>query len=1082
MTGNKTLLSNFKKEKGPRVTFGDNKHGQTKGYGELHNGNLKLSKVSYVKGLKYNLISISQICDGDNEVHFTKTGGSIIDKEGKTVLSAKRTKDVYTLDMSSGDPSKETCLYSKTVEDTNWLWHKRLSHLNFKNINKLSKGELVSGLPSLTYTKPKPCSACEKGKQHKTSFPSKQAFSITEPFFMLHMDLFGPVATASIGGSKYALVLVDEFSRYTWVFFLRAKSEAAEEIICFIKKMEVLNGKLVRSLRSDHGTEFRNQTLESFCEEKGISQNFSAPRTPQQNGVAERRNRTLIEAARTMLCESGLPFNFWAEAVSCACFTQNRSLIIKRHNKTPYDVLKGRKPTISFLHIFGCQCFILNQKDQLQKFAPKADEGVFVGYSVISKAYRIYNLRTKVIEESINVSFNENDFVASCSSNHISGEEFNDLMQTGVNTPEQSDPSPPTTSDVDEPVPFHTTSHAQPTSFNHLPLLNFGEPEPNSFNSHSPIPSSVEIPTDNSHEVISANQNEIISTAESHHITSTPQIQIIPNSKSIQKAFADHRDHPHNLVIGNIEDPVKTRSKACNMCMFSGFISMIEPKKVDEAINDVHWVSAMQEELAEFKRNNVWTLVPKPEDKTIIGTKWIFRNKLDEHGQIIRNKARLVAQGYCQEEGIDFDETFAPVARLEAIRLFLAYAAFKNFKVFQMDVKSAFLNGDLKEEVYVKQPPGFEESSLPDHVYFLNKALYGLKQAPRAWYDTLSSFLINKGFTRGCIDSTLFIRKYKGDVILVQIYVDDIIFGSTNLELCKKFSKLMSDNYQMSMMGELNYFLGLQIKQEVDGIFIHQTKYVKDLLKKFDFENCSSMKTPMSTSIKLGKDTDGKSVNITAYRGMIGSLLYLTASRPDIMFSTCLCARYQADPKESHLAAVKRIFRYLKGTPNLGLWYPKDSDFELVGYSDSDFAGCTLDRKSTSGGCQLLGGRLISWSSKKQNSVSTSTAEAEYIAAGSCCAQILWLHNQLLDYDVKFEDTPIMCDNTSAISISNNPVMHSKTKHIEIRHHFLRDNVQKKKVTLHYINTEFQLADLFTKPLDEARFNFLISKLGMLNL
>ena len=397
---------------------------------------------------------------------------------------------------------------------------------------------------------------------------------------------------------------------------------------------------------------------------------------------------------------------------------------------------------------------------------------------------------------------------------------------------------------------------------------------------------------------------------------------------------------------------------------------------------------------------------------------------MDEDGIVTRNKARLVAKGYSQEEGIDYDETYAPVARLEAIRMFLAFAAHSDYKVYQMDVKSAFLNGELEEEVYVEQPPGFEDSKLADFVYFLFKALYGLKQAPRTWYDTLSEFLLENDFTRGVVDKTLFVKKHKNDLILVQVYVDDIIFGSTNDDLCKRFAKLMQSRYEMSMMGELSFFLGLQVYQRQDGIFICQSKYIKDLLKKYQMEDSSTAKTPMPTATKLDKDETGKKVDITGYRGMIGSLLYLTASRPDIMFATCLCARFQSDPKESHLIAVKRIFRYLKGTPNLGIWYPKDTGFDLIGYTDSDFAGCKIDRKSTSGSCQFLGRRLVSWYSKKQHSVSTSTAEAEYIAAGSCCAQILWMRNQLRDYGLLLTKIPIFCDNTSAIAISNNPVQH----------------------------------------------------------
>ena len=489
----------------------------------------------------------------------------------------------------------------------------------------------------------------------------------------------------------------------------------------------------------------------------------------------------------------------------------------------------------------------------------------------------------------------------------------------------------------------------------------------------------------------------------------------------------------------------------------------------------------MQEELNQFEKNNVWKLVPPPEDKNIIETKWVFRNKMDEAGVVVRNKARLVAKGYSQQEGIDYDETFAPVARLEAIRIFLAFAAHSNFKVYQMDVKSAFLNGELAEEVYVTQPPGFESDEFPHFVYRLLKALYGLKQAPRAWYDTLSQFLLDNQFSRGTIDKTLFYKRHGEDVIYVQIYVDDIIFGSTSEKLCQRFSKLMQSNYEMSMMGELTYFLGLQVKQKEDGIFICQSKYVKDLLKKFGMEDSSPAKTPMSTSIKLDEDKKGKRVDIKVYRGMVGSLLYLTASRPDIMFATCLCARFQSDPKESHMVAIKRIFRYLKGTPNLGLWYPKGTGFNLVGYTDSDYAGCRIDRKSTSGSCQFLGQRLVSWFSKKQQSTATSTAEAEYIAAGSCCAQLLWIRNQLMDYGLVLENIPIMCDNTSAISIVANPVNHSTTKHIEIRYHFIREHAANGTISVNYVPTEKQLADIFTKPLNEATFNRLVSEIGMLN-
>ncbi|GJT46347.1 putative ribonuclease H-like domain-containing protein, partial [Tanacetum coccineum] len=395
--------------------------------------------------------------------------------------------------------------------------------------------------------------------------------------------------------------------------------------------------------------------------------------------------------------------------------------------------------------------------------------------------------------------------------------------------------------------------------------------------------------------------------------------------------------------------PLENSEQPSNSFEFS------KPTKIAQALDDESWVEAMQEELLQFKIQKVWTLVDLPYGKKAIGTKWVYRNKKDERGIVVRNKARLVAQGYKQEEGIDYDEVFAPVARIEAIRLFLAYASFMNFLVYQMDVKSAFLYGTIEEEVYVSQPPGFVDPEFLEKVYKVEKALYGLHQAPRAWYETLSTYLLDNGFYRGQIDKTLFIKRVKGDILLVQVYVDDIIFGSTKKSLCTDFEQIMHKRFQMSSMGELTFFLGLQVKQKEDGIFISQDKYVGEILKKFGFSSIRTASTPMETNKALTKDEDGEDVDIYLYRSMIGSLMYLTSSRPDIMFSVCACSRFQVQPKVSHLNAVKRIFRYLKGRPKLGLWYPKDSPFILEAFSDSDYAGASLDRKSTTRGLALQG-------------------------------------------------------------------------------------------------------------------------------
>ncbi|GKD89674.1 retrovirus-related pol polyprotein from transposon TNT 1-94, partial [Tanacetum coccineum] len=444
-----------------------------------------------------------------------------------------------------------------------------------------------------------------------------------------------------------------------------------------------------------------------------------------------------------------------------------------------------------------------------------------------------------------------------------------------------------------------------------------------------------------------------------------------------------------------------------------------------------------------FERLEVWELVPPPDKAFVISLKWIYKVKLDELGGILKNKARLVARGYRQEEGIDFEESFAPVARLEAIRIFLAFAAHMNMVIYQMDVKTAFLN------------------------------------APRVWYDMLSSFLISNDFSKGSVDPTLFIRREGNELILVQIYVDDIIFAASTPELCDLFAKIMCSKFKMSMMGKISFFLGLQISQSPRGIFINQSKYALESLKKYGYESCDPVDTPMVEKSKLDEDKEGKAVDPSHYRGMIGTLLYLTASRPDLQFAICMCARYQARPTEKHLNAVKRIFRYLKGTVHRGLWYPKDSSFALTAFADADHAGCQDTRRSTSGSIQLLGDRLVSWSSKRQKSAAISSTEAEYIALSGCCAQVLWMRSQLTDYGFGFNKIPMYCDNKSAIALCCNNVQHSRSKHIDIRFHFIKEHVENGVIELYFVNTEYQLADIFTKALGRERIEFLINKLGM---
>ncbi|GJT94170.1 retrovirus-related pol polyprotein from transposon TNT 1-94 [Tanacetum coccineum] len=458
-------------------------------------------------------------------------------------------------------------------------------------------------------------------------------------------------------------------------------------------------------------------------------------------------------------------------------------------------------------------------------------------------------------------------------------------------------------------------------------------------------------------------------------------------------------------------------------------VTLLRPKNIKKLGPESYsWIESMQDELNQFERLQVWELVPRPEGKNVIALKWLWKNKCDAENIMVRNKSRLVAKGYKQEEGIDFEESFAPVARLEAVRMFIAFAAHRNITIFQMDVKTAFLNGPLKEEVYVSQPEGFIDSEFPNHVYRLKKALYGLKQAPRAWYDKLSSFLIEHGFNKGIIDPTLFTRRHGGDILLVQVYVDDIIFGSTNPDFSKRFANLMKNNFEMSMMGELKFFLGLQVHQSPRGIFISQSQYAIELLKKHGLDECVSMSTPMATE-RLDADLQGTPTDQTTYRRMIGGLMYLTASRPDIAFATFVCARYQARPTVKHLKEMRTM-------------------------------------------------QLVSWSSKKQDCTAMSTAEAEYVSLSACYAQVIWMRTQLLDYGFKYNQIPMYCDSKSAIAISCNPVQHSKTKHIDIRYHFIKEHVERGTVEIYFVGTEYQLADLFTKALPKERFEYLVHRIA----
>nr|GEY75908.1 putative ribonuclease H-like domain-containing protein [Tanacetum cinerariifolium] len=664
-----------------------------------------------------------------------------------------------------------------------------------------------------------------------------------------------------------------------------------------------------------------------------------------------------------------------------------------------------------------------NRVTTLGKFEGKVDEGFLVGYSMNSKAFRVFNSRTRIVQETLHVNFLENKpnvagtgptwlfdidsptrtmnyqpITVGNQSNPSAGfqEEFDAgkigeeanqqymlflMWFTGSTNPQNKADATFDGKEHDYEKPESTVNLSSSSSalseeqddltkkkdkgkslvdyftgnkvFN-VDFEDYSEDGSNDVSATVPIVPTAGQNYSNSTNPISATGPSNINTTPTHGKYSLQDASQPPDMlESEHIVYSDHENVGAEADFNNLETSITVSPIPTTRIDNAHPVSQIieEPKRVHQALKDPSWIEAMQEELLQFKMQKVWILVDLPYRKKAIGTKWVYRNKKDDRGIVVRNKSRLIAQGHIQEEGIDYKEVFAPVARIEAIRLFLAYASFMGFMVYQMDVKSAFLYGTIEEEVYVCQPSGFEDPGHLDKVYKVVKALYGLHQTLRAWYETLATYLLENSFHRGQIDQTLFIKKQKEDILLVQIYVDDIIFGATNKDLRKSFEKLMKDKFQMSSIGELTFFIGLQVKQKENGIFINQDKYVAEILKKFRLTKGKLASTPIDTEKPLLKDPNGENVDVHIYRSMIGSLMYLTSSRPDIMFA-----------------------------------YPKDSSFDLVAYSDNDYAGASLDKKSTTRGCQFLGSILISWQCKKQTFIATSSIKAEYVVGASCCA------------------------------------------------------------------------------------------------
>ena len=922
-----------------------------------------LKDVLYVPKITLNLVSVGQLLESGYSLSFKRGLCKIKDSQGTLLLSVKMMNRSFNLDWNDSYMSVNMCVNAESS-----LWHKRMGHFNQIALKKMADLQMVLGLPVIKDNEDV-CEACQLGKQTKLSFPSN-TYRASMKLQLVHTDVCGPMQNESVNGSKYFLLFIDDYSRFCWVYFLKTKGDVFDEFVRFKAATERETRCNLKALRSDNGGEFTSRKFEDFLAKEGIKHQQTVPYTPQQNGVSERRNRTLMEMARCLLYEKSMPLKFWAEAVNTAAYLLNRMATKILVEKTPYELWYGFKPNISHLRIFGSPCYVLKPENRRRKLDQKIDVGIFIGYSTKSKAYKVYDLKTNRVVIARDVKVAEN-----------------------------------------------------------------------------------------------SKWNWEIAEIEGATLEYQPETD----------AARDDDELIDDIPVRGTRLLTDVYSR-CN-------VAETEPIDFEEAINSQVWIAAMQEELMMIEKNETWLLVDRPSHKKVIGVKWIFKTKLNADGSINKHKARLVAKGYSQEPGTDFTDTFAPVSRLDTIKLVLAVAAQCGWLIYQLDVKSAFLNGVLKEEIYVEQPDGFEKEINANKVYVLKKALYGLKQAPRAWYSRLDEYLLSMGFERSINEVTLYVKNTNKHILIISVYVDDLLIAGNKEELVTEFKNNMKEMFEMNELGLLTYFLGMEINQFKQGYFLCQKSFIIKLLNKFAMEKCNSVSTLMILGQKLTKEDESPRTDGRIYRSLIGSLLYLTATRPDIVFAVNYLSRFMQNPSQFHFAAAKRVLRYLKGTLEYGIHFERSSSLKLTGFTDSDWGGSDEGMMSTSGYCFSMGGSIFCWNSKKQSVVAHSTAEAEYIAAYVAAKQLVWLRKILCDLGINQQDpTELMCDNTSAIAISKNSVFHDRTKHMKIKFHAIRQFQQEGELEMKFCTSKEQLADLFTKPLAKERFEDLREKLGMHSL
>ena len=939
--------------------------------------------VLYVPKLSGNLFSVGAAVRKGNTVKFNKSRCYIRGKDGDLCgMGTQRADGIYQLDVEG---SSSVCHGASSASVAASLWHQRLGHTTkLKELKKLTKGVDFCAEKELPF-----CEACVEGKLSRKPYKPVGEIRTKHKLQLVHSDVCGPMQTESVSGSKYFVTFIDDYSRCCKVYFMKQKSEVLSKFKEFEKTFTNECGRNLIRLRTDNGGEYTSREFQEYLKDQGIHHEMTVPYAPQQNGVAERKNRTLVEAARSMLAHAKLPKIYWAEAVATAAYIQNRLPTSVLKEGTPYQRWCGKKPDLSHMRVFGCVAYAHVPEIERRKLDKKAVKLRFVGYANNAKGYRLWDEDKRRILIRRDVVFNESDFNwkqevdISCSDNET------------IMTPEETG----------APADEATVSEAM---------------------------------------------------RESSRIRKAPT----------RYGYDEYAD-------------VVTVDHYANVC------HVTEPITLKEALmtsNAKEWQEAADLEYESLLENETWDLVDLPRDRKAIGSRWVFKVKHHSDGRVERYKCRLVAKGYSQKYGADYDETFSPVVRFSSIRTLLAFAVQNNLHVHQMDVVTAFLNGHLEEESYMEQPEGYVKAGQEHLVCKLKKSIYGLKQSPRCWNKTFTEFMKDLGFKQSTSDPCVFVRSQQ-ELEILAVYVDDLILITESKESMNELKVALKKRYKMKDMGELSYILGISVVQdhEKNCVFLHQKHYIEAILRKYKMDNANPVATPADANVKLKKiDGVSKPVNPSTYQSMVGSLLYAAmATRPDIAQAVSAVSKFNADPNAAHLTAVKRILRYLKGTLNLVLKYERSESGALIGFSDADWAGDQDDRHSTTGNVFLLGGGAVSWLSKKQSTVALSSAEAEYVALSQAAQECTWLQRLLSDLGMDTTPTVIHEDNQGAIAIAKNPVDHSRTKHIDIRYHYIRECVQNGQIQLKYCPTDEMKADILTKPVPRQKCEYLRREIGL---